>query len=76
MLQAAGFTDVTETYVTKQYRTTTRGWLEGRRRHYEGLTKAYGEEALKDKIEESETILAFVKDGLLKRSLLTARRPS
>ena len=71
MLEAAGFIDVHETDVTKQYELTTRGWLEGRRRHYDGLKQALGEEAL----EEGESILSSIKEGLVRRSLLTARRP-
>ena len=75
MLEAAGFIDVHETDVTKQYELTTRGWLEGRRRHYDGLKQALGEEALEEKIEEGESILSSIKEGLVRRSLLTARRP-
>ncbi len=75
MLESAGFIDVHETDVTKQYRLTAKGWLEGRHRHYDGLKQALGEATLKDKIEEGQSILRSIKDGLLRRSLLTARRP-
>ena len=74
MLESAGFTDVDETDVTKQYRVTARGWLEGRRRHYDELEQAMGEATLDGKIQEGEMTLASLKDGLLRRSLLTARR--
>ncbi len=76
MLESAGFSDVHETDVTKQYRMTSRGWLDGRRRRYDELAQAMGEATLKDKIEEGESILESIKDGLLRRSLLTARRPA
>ena len=76
MLESAGFTDVHETDVTRQYGVTSRAWVEGRRRRYDKLAQAMGEEALNGKIEEGESILALIKDGLLKRSLLTARRPA
>ena len=75
MLTSAGFNDVDETDVTKQYKATAQGWLEGRHRHYEGLKQAMGEATLRDKIEEGQRILGSIKDGLLRRSLLTARRP-
>ena len=75
MLRSAGFIDVEETDVTKQYRVTSRRWVEGRRRHFDGLKQAMGEATLKDKIEEGEAILGSIKDGLLRRALLTARRP-
>ena len=76
MLESAGFTDVHETDVTKQYRVTARAWVDGRRRRYDKLAQAMGEETLKGKIEEGKAILALIKDGLLRRSLLTARRPA
>jgi cyclopropane fatty-acyl-phospholipid synthase-like methyltransferase len=74
MLASAGFVDVNETDVTKQYRTTTRAWLNGRRRHYDDLAQALGATALDQKIGENEFMLKFAKDGLVRRSLLTARR--
>ncbi len=76
MLAAAGFTQVDETDVTEQYGVTARGWVEGRKRHYDELIAAIGETSLKDKIAEGEGILQALKDGLLRRSLLTARRSS
>jgi len=74
MLESAGFTDVHETDVTKQYRMTAQGWLEGRRRRFDELAQAMGEDTLKGKIVEGEVILASIKAGLLRRSLLTAQR--
>ena len=74
MLASAGFANVVETDVTKQYRTTARAWVDGRRRRYDKLAQAMGEESLRGKIEEGKAILASIKDGLLRRSLLTARR--
>lgn len=74
MLESAGFIDVQERDVTKQYRKTSRGWLEGRRSRYDELAQAMGEDTLKGKIEEGEAILGSIKDGLLRRSLLTAKR--
>ncbi len=76
MLESAGFIDVHETDVTKQYRKTSQAWGEGRRRRYDQLAQAMGEETLKGKIEEGDAILGSIKDGLLRRSLLTARRPA
>jgi cyclopropane fatty-acyl-phospholipid synthase-like methyltransferase len=74
MLESAGFIDVRETDVTKQYQKTSRAWGEGRRRRYDALAQAMGEDTLKGKIVEGEAILGLIKDGLLRRSLLTARR--
>ncbi len=76
MLRSAGFSDVEETDVTKQFRTTSRGWLAGYRRHYEGLKRAFGEEKLGENIAQSETMRDALKDGRLKRSLLTGQRPA
>ena len=75
MLESAGFIDVRETEVTKQYQKISRAWVEGRRRRYDKLAQAMGEESLRGKIEEGKAILASIKDGLLRRSLLTAKRP-
>ncbi len=74
MLESAGFVDVRETDVTKQYRTTSQVWLEGRQSRYDQLAQAMGEDTLKGKIEEGKAILELIKDGLLRRSLLTGRR--
>ncbi len=76
MLESAGFVDVHETDVTKQYQATARGWLEGRRRYYDDLKQALGKAALTEKIQEGEETLQAVKDGLLRRSLLVGRRPA
>ena len=76
MLESAGFIDVRETEVTKQYQKTSRAWVEGRRRRYDGLERTMGKAALAGKIDEGERILESLKDGLLRRSLLTARRPA
>ena len=76
MLESAGFIDVQETDVTKQYRKTSQAWCEGRRRRYDQPAQAMGEATLRDKIEEGDAILGSIKDGLLRRSLLTARRPA
>ena len=61
---------------TKQYKAAAGGWREGRRRRYDGLERAMGKAALAEKIDEGERTLASLKDGLLRRSLLTARRPA
>ncbi len=74
MLESAGFIDVRETDVTKLYRATQQAWLDGRRSRYDELAQAMGEDTLKGKIIEGDEILGFIKDGLLRRSLLTARR--
>jgi SAM-dependent methyltransferase len=74
MLESAGFTDVHETDVTRQYGITASAWLDGRRRHYDGLEQALGEASLKGKIDEGVATLEALKIGLLRRSLLTARR--
>ncbi len=74
MLESAGFVDVRDADVTKQYRKTSRAWLEGRRRRFDQIAQAMGEDTLKGKIEEGKAILELIKDGLLRRSLLTGRR--
>ena len=48
--------------------------IKPRRSRYHELAQAIGEDTLKGKIEEGEAILGSIKDGLLRRSLLTARR--
>ena len=73
MLESAGFIDVRAADVTKQYRRTSRAWLEGRQRRFDEIAQAIGEDTLKGKIVEGEAIRELIKDSLLRRSLLTGR---
>jgi len=75
LLQAAGFTQVTETDFTAEFAATTRAWL----RHWDAghadLVDLLGEQAFADRQTDRRAQLRAIEDGILARSLLTARRP-
>ena len=74
LLETAGFVDVEETDVTPAYLETARAWLEQRALHEDELRRVYGEEEFAQKEIDSETTLVAIEAGLLRRSLLTAKR--
>ena len=75
LLQAAGFTQVTETDCTAEFAATARAWL----RHWDAghadLAALLGEQAFADRQTDRRAQLRAIEDGILARSLLTARRP-
>jgi ubiquinone/menaquinone biosynthesis C-methylase UbiE len=76
MLAAAGFVDIGETDCTEDFARVARAWIEqwdGRRPE---LVKLLGEEAVAQRQADRRAQLRAVEDGILRRSLLWARKPA
>jgi hypothetical protein len=75
MLEAAGFTDVREADCTEEFATVQRKWIEQRDRYHAEMAAALGEAAFEERQSGGRAQLRAIEDGILLRSLLTARRP-
>ena len=75
LVHAAGFSEVTTTDLTAQYLATARAWLAARERHRVELA-ALDRDRLRQQQHDMTAAVAAIEDGLLLRSLVTARRPA
>ena len=75
LLQAAGFIEVTETDCTAEFAATTRAWLQHWDEGRDDLVTLLGEQAFAERQADRRAQLRAIEDGILARSLLTARRP-
>lgn len=74
LLEQAGFGGVSERDVTPEYEMTTEAWLVARERH-RGELRGVDPEVFDERQADARLMLSAVRDGLLRRSLLTATRP-
>lgn len=74
LLRSAGFVEVSETDLTAEFLRIARAWLEARERHADTLSRLRGGEFAQMQAEARQTVVA-IEAGLLRRSLLVARRP-
>jgi cyclopropane fatty-acyl-phospholipid synthase-like methyltransferase len=75
LLEAAGFTQVTETDCTAEFAATTRAWLHHWDTNRGELAALLGERGVAERQAERRAQLRAIEDGILARSLFTARRP-
>lgn len=75
LLGSAGFVDVDETDVTPAFAVTARGWLHQAEQHADVLASIESPGAFAEQQRDRRTMLAAIEDGLLRRSVLSARRP-
>ncbi len=75
LLAAAGFIDVTEENCTAAFASAARGWIEQNEMRRHELVALIGEASFIERQAERRVQLAAVEDGVLRRSLFTARRP-
>ncbi len=73
LLAAAGFEEIEEIDVTGEYRETAAAWLRECTGAARDLTAIFGEENFLQGQRERRESLAAIEDGLLRRSLFTAR---
>lgn len=75
LLEAAGFTQVTETDCTAEFAVTTRGWLDHWEADHDDLVALLGKQVVAERQAERRAQLRAIEDGILARSVFTACRP-
>jgi len=75
LLGRAGFTDVAETDYTPEFAHVARAWIDQWDEHGDVLEREIGVAGFVQRQAERRIQLRAVEDGLLRRSLLVARRP-
>lgn len=75
LLRRAGLCDIATTDVTAEYHGTARAWLAARERRRVEL-ETLNRDRLRQQQRDMAVSVAAIEDGLLLRSLVTARRPS
>ena len=75
LLESAGFAEVTETDCTGEFVATARAWLHHWDSNHDDLMALLGEQAVAERQAERRAQLRAIEDGILARSLFTARTP-
>lgn len=75
LLNAAGFQQVTEIDCTAEFAATTQAWIHQWEANHDHLVALLGEQAVEERQAERRAQLRATEDGILARSLFTARRP-
>jgi hypothetical protein len=75
LLGSAGFRDITEVDVTPEFRATAAAWLAEAAVHAEELARLEALDAFEQRQADRRAMLAAIDAGLLRRSLVLARRP-
>lgn len=75
LLEAAGFTEMTEADCTAEFARITRAWIDQWEANRAEMVALWGEPALAERLADRTAQLRATEDGLLTRSLVTARRP-
>jgi hypothetical protein len=76
LLEAAGFTQVTETDCTAEFAAVTRAWIHQWEANHQDLVALLGEAEVEERQAARQAQLRAIEDGILSRSLFAARRPS
>jgi hypothetical protein len=76
LLARAGFTGIAETDSTPEFIDVARGWIDQSQQHRDELVGLLGSDEFEERQRERHVQLRAVEDGLLRRSLYVARRPS
>ena len=76
LLEHAGFVDIERIDLTDSYRETADGWLSNRIRRADEVRAVLGDEIHADKVAEGGAVIAAIDDGLLRRALYVAGRPT
>jgi hypothetical protein len=75
LLEAAGFTEVTETDHTAEFAAVTQAWIQHWDANHDELVALLGAPAVSERQAERRAQLRATEDGILARSLFTARCP-
>jgi hypothetical protein len=75
LMRRAGFVEVEVIDQTEQFRATAAAWIREWDAHRDALVALHGDAAFDTRQQQRRTQLQPVDDGLLRRSLVTGRRP-
>jgi hypothetical protein len=76
LLASAGFTEIDTVDVTTEWASTARGWCSGWSANEAELVALDSRDTFAQRQRERHTQLRAIEDGLLKRSLFSATRPT
>lgn len=76
LLRSAGFSEVTVDDLTAEYRDTLSRWATAHEANADGVAAAMGPADAAERLANRYRTMAAVDDGLLRRSLYVATRPS
>ncbi len=76
LLEAAGFSQVTETDCTAGFAAVTRAWIHQWEANRADLVALLGEAEVQERQAKRRAQLRAIEDGILARSLFTACRPA
>jgi hypothetical protein len=75
MLEAAGFTQIAQDDCTAEFAAIARAWIEQWDANHDELVALLGKPMMDERQAERRSQLRAIEDGVLCRSLFTARRP-
>jgi hypothetical protein len=75
LLQAAGFVEITESDLSDEFVTVTQGWIEQWDAHRPEMEAIWGQDLFRQRQHERRNSVHTTRQGILRRSLLTALRP-
>ena len=75
LLAAAGFVDIAEVDLTREFAVTGRAWLDQWDLHIDELIQLEGPAAFEERQRDRRAQLRAIEDGLLRRGLFSATRP-
>ena len=76
LLASAGFVDVTEVDLTREFAVTGRAWMDQWELHVDELIELEGAAAFAERQRDRRVQLRAIEDGLLRRGLFAATRPA
>jgi hypothetical protein len=75
MLADGGFTDIETVDLTTEFSRTQQAWTDAWRMHETELSELLGPDLLEERKAERQATRSVLDEGLLRRTLYTARRP-
>jgi len=75
-LASAGFVDVDEVDLTAEFAATGQRWIDEWDRHADDVIPIEGAQAFEERQRGRRVQLRAIEDGLLRRGMFSARRPS
>ena len=75
LLASAGFVDITETDCSDEFMTTTQAWADQWDLYGKEMESLWGRDTFRQRQRDRQAQLRATKDGILRRSIFTARLP-